>query len=221
MSGLLLKILEHHPLGVDARLLKLARPPWTWQAGQLISLCGRDPLDQRDYTIASGVNDETLDVIYRVIPHGVVTPHLAGKTAGEAIRVEGPYGRFVLRHPDRPLLFCATGTGIAPCRAFLRSFPGLNLTLFHGVRSPEDLYFREEFSTIDYHPCCSQHPFDGQKRRLTEALVTHPLPPDTEVYLCGANEMIYEAEEILIRRGIEKDRIFHEPYYYRAYDDAS
>jgi hypothetical protein len=30
--------------------------------------------------------------------------------------------------------------------------------------------------------------------------------------------MIYEAEEILLGRGLKIDRIFHEPYYYRAYD---
>jgi ferredoxin/flavodoxin---NADP+ reductase len=218
MADIPLKIIEHLHLGVDARLLRLERPSWSWQAGQLISLGGKDPLDQRDYTIASGEQDETLDVIYRLIPHGVVTPHLSEKTPGESIKVQGPYGRFILKDPNRPIVFCATGTGIAPCRAYLRSHPDLNLTLFHGVRTPADLYFREEFSGIDYHPFCSQQAHEGQRGRLTGALKTYPLPLDADVYLCGANEMIYEAEEILLGRGLKKDRIFHEPYYYRAYD---
>lgn len=218
MSAVSLKVLEHQHLGVDARLLRLERPAWAWQAGQLISLGGEDPLDQRDYTIASGVNDDTLDVIYRMIPHGVVTPYLSRLTPGDTIPVQGPYGRFTLRNPDVPVLFCATGTGIAPCRAFLRSFPQTSFTLYHGVRVPQDLYFQNEFSEIAYHPFCSKEALDGQRGRLTEALKTDPLPPDAEVYLCGANEMIYEAEEILQARGVKKDRIFHEPYYYRAYD---
>lgn len=213
-----LPILEHQPLGRDAFLLKLRRPDWSWRAGQLISLCGKDPKDQRDYTIASGEQDETLDVIYRLIPHGILTPYLRSKQPGESLGVLGPYGRFTLRDPSRPLLFCATGTGIAPCRAFLRSHPALPLTLFHGVRFPEDLYFQAEFQAIDYHPFCSREPLNGVTHRLTDVLRTAPLPLDPDVYLCGANEMIYEAEEILIARGIPPRQIFKEPYYYRAWD---
>ena len=218
MPATSLSILEHTPIGVDARLLRLERPPWDWEPGQLVGLLGKDRLDQRDYTIASSPEDTTLDVLYRLIPHGVLTPYLYDKQVGEALQVEGPYGRFVLRDPNRPILFCATGTGIAPCRSFLRSHPDLNMTLLHGVRSPEDLYFQEEWTNISYYPFCSRQPYQGKQGRLTDALPTLPLEPGTQVYLCGANEMIYEAEEILRARGIPDEDIFHEPYYYRAYD---
>lgn len=213
-----LTILAHEKLGRDARLLRLRRPSWSWRAGELIGIVGPTCNDQRDYTICSGEKDETLDVLYRIIPHGTLTPYLDKKKTGDTLQVQGPYGRFVLRDKSRPVLFCATGTGIAPCRAFLRSNPGLNLTLLHGVRHPEDLYFREEFSEIPYHPFCSRTPLNGQTGRLTDALQTLPLEEDTHVYLCGANEMIYEAEEILSARGLAFQSVFHEPYYYRAYD---
>jgi len=203
---------------VDAGLLQLERPPWTWEAGQLVGIQGRDPLDQRDYSIASGTGDETLDVIYRLIPHGVLTPYLSDRHPGESLQVVGPYGRFTLRDPSRPVLFCATGTGIAPCRSFFRSNPGLDLTLLHGVRTPEDLYFREEWSGISYHPFCSRSPLKGVQARLTEFLRDLSLKPGTQAYLCGANEMIYEAEEILLSMGLPAEDIFQEPYYYRAYD---
>ncbi|MEX2608244.1 MAG: FAD-binding oxidoreductase [Kiritimatiellia bacterium] len=218
MDSTHLTIREHIPCGRDAYILKLERPDWTWRAGQLVGLCGENALDQRDYTIASGERDETLDVIYRLIPHGVVTPHLRTLRPGDSIPVQGPYGRFVVRNPERPLLFCATGTGIAPCRAYLRTFPSLSLTLLHGVRHPEDLYFQEEFVDCAYHPFCSREPQDGLTGRLTDALPGLRISPETQVYLCGANEMIYEAEDILTARGIKNSDIFHEPYYYRAYD---
>ena len=213
-----LRLLEHRPVGRDAFHLKLQRPDWTWKAGQLVSLGGKQPNDQRDYTIASGENDETLDVIYRLIPHGILTPYLREKKVGDTVEVQGPYGRFVLRDPSRPIWFCATGTGIAPCRAFLRSNPGLNLTLLHGVRFPEDLYFQEEFADITYLPFCSRGPHDGVTGRLTDALKTMAPPADVHVYLCGANEMIYEAGEILAGLGVPFPSIFQEPYYYRAWD---
>jgi ferredoxin--NADP+ reductase/benzoate/toluate 1,2-dioxygenase reductase subunit len=218
MDSTSLRILDHHPIGVDAHLLRLERPSWSWEAGQLISLTGREKWDQRDYTICSGTGDDSLDVLYRLIPHGILTPYLVSLKPGDTVDVQGPYGRFTLNDLSRPLLACATGTGIAPFRAFCRSHPDLNLTLFHGVRTPADLYFREEFSGIDYHPCCSREPLDGVCSRITEALHTFTLPENLHVYLCGANEMIYEAEEILKNRGVPEDQIFHEPYYYRAYD---
>src|SRR5690606_2763923 len=141
---------------------------------------------------------ETLDVLYRPIPHGVVTPHLQQLKAGDRIPVQGPYGRFTLRDPLEPVVFCATGTGIAPCRAFLRTHPDLNLTPLHGVRTPADLYFTEEMEKTHYHPFCSPETLDGKTGRLTEFLKGIPLPPQAAYYLCGANEMIYEAEEILL-----------------------
>jgi len=218
MSAHSLTILAHEPVGTDAFLLKLERPNWSWRAGQLVGLHGADPLDQRDYTIASGERDDTLDVLYRLIPHGILTPYLRGKRPGDTLEVEGPYGRFTLRDPQRPILFCATGTGIAPCRAYLRTRPDLDLRLLHGVRTPADLYFREEWDSISYHPFCSRDPLDGATGRLTDALPLLDLPPDTHVYLCGGNEMIYEAEELLRQRDIPAEHIFKEPYYYRAYD---
>lgn len=214
-----LRILHHLPLGRDAFLLRLERPSWRWKAGQLVGLTGANEVDQRDYSIASGVDDDTLDVVYRLIPHGILTPYLRQKKVGDSLRVTGPYGRFVLRDPARPLLFCATGTGIAPCRAYLRSFPGLRLTLLHGVRFPEDLYFQDEFAKVDYHPRCSREPHNGIQGRITDLLATLPLPEGLQVHLCGANEMIYEAGEILRARGLPKTVLFEEPYYYRAYDD--
>jgi ferredoxin--NADP+ reductase/benzoate/toluate 1,2-dioxygenase reductase subunit len=177
-------------------------------------------LDQRDYSIASGENDPSLDVLYREIPHGIVTPHLRKQQVGDVLPVQGPYGRFTIRNPKQPLVFCATGTGIAPCRAYLRSYPEVDLTLLHGVRFPEDLYFHEEMEESTYLPFSSREPLDGNTGRLTDHLREMDLPPLAAYYLCGANEMIYEAEEILKSREISSENIYHEPYYYRAYDES-
>ncbi len=220
MTADTLKILEHRTLGLDAQLLRFERPDWDWKAGQLISLGGADPQDQRDYSIASGENDETLDVLYRLIPHGVVTPHLLKLKAGDQIPVQGPYGRFTLRNPEQPVVFCATGTGIAPCRAYIRSHARLNLTLLHGVRYAADLYFKEEMENVQYYPFCSKEELNGASGRLTEFLKQMPLMENAAYYLCGANEMIYEAEEILTERGVNAVDLHHEPYYYRAYDET-
>ena len=195
--------------------MTLARGGLEFRAGQLIALRGRDRLDQRDYTIASGEGDtEAIDVLYRLVPHGALTPQLVTWRPGDTADVEGPYGTFVVRDPDRPVVFVATGTGVAPARSFLRSHPGLRMTLLHGARTEADLFFRREFEEggATYVPCLSA----GGEGRVTEVLPDLELPADADHYLCGANEMIYKVQEILAARGVDPRRVHSEPYYYRT-----
>ena len=68
---------------------------------------------------------------------------------GDTIQMRGPLGYFVPRQPFRDSLFIATGTGIAPFRAFLgaepvRSHAG-RITLLFGARYADGLLYRAEF----------------------------------------------------------------------------
>lgn len=200
--------------------LLLERTGLTFTAGQLINLHGRDHFEDRSYTVCGGEQDEYLTVLFRHVPEGVLTPQLTQLKPGDIINISGPYGEFTLRDRARPVIFFATGTGVAPCRAYLRTHPELNLTLFHGVRFAEDLYYREEFKSIAYHPCVSREPpAPGiSNGRVTDLARATSFPPDSHFYLCGANEMIYEMQEILQERGVAPEAIFTEAYYYRFED---
>ncbi len=212
------RVLAHEQLAPDAYLLRVSREELSFAAGQLVTVHGTTPYSGRSYSIASGVGDPHLDLLYRLRPDGMLTPQLVGVRPGDTLDISGPGGEFTVRDPARPLLFLATGTGVAPCRAFLRSHPGLRLTLLHGVRTPGDLFFREEFAAAcTYHPCVSSGPapayFHG---RVTARLASLDLSAEAHVYLCGSGEMFYEARALLAERGIGPDRIFAEAYYYAA-----
>jgi len=200
--------------------LILERNGISFKPGQLINVHGRNHLEDRSYTVCSGDRDETLTVLFRLIPEGILTPQLAALHKGDTVRISGPYGEFVIRDPSLPAIFFATGTGIAPARAFLRSHPQLNLTLIHGVRIEQDLFYRGEFQSVSYVPCLTQDPvaqavFHG---RVTDFARQHEFPANSHYYLCGANEMIYEMQEILGQRGVDRNCIFTEAYYYRSDD---
>jgi ferredoxin-NADP reductase len=180
-----------------------------------LTIHGRSVTEDRSYTIACGEEDEQLHVLYRLIPNGALTPQLVRLQVGDTVPLSGPYGQFVLRDPMAPLVFIATGTGIAPCRAYARTYPGLNMTVYHGVRTCEDLFYRTELSAFAYHPCVTQggdHVFKG---RVTELIPTRPAPTDAHYYLCGAYEMIYDMRAHLLERGVPAAHIFMEGYYYR------
>jgi ferredoxin--NADP+ reductase len=209
------RVLANTSVSPTAFLLTLERAGLAFRAGELVGLHGPDKLAARDYTIASGERDEQINVLVRLIPHGALTPWLAVLKAGDLVDITGPYGTFTVRDPDKPLVFLATGTGIAPCVAYRKTYPALKLTVLHGVATGEDLFFRSLFRADQYLPCVSREPCEGWQGRVTDRLAELDLPTGADFYLCGANEMIYQASDILRARGVENHRIFHEPYYYR------
>jgi NAD(P)H-flavin reductase len=214
------RVLELNRLSDTGYELVVERAGITFKPGQLINIHGRSHLEDRSYTVCSGDRDEHLTVLFRLIPGGVLTPQLVRLKPGDPIRISGPYGEFTVRDATRPLVFFATGTGVAPCRAYMRSHAGLDITLAHGVRTREDLFYRETFARLNYHPCLSADPdapgvFHG---RVTDFARRRIFPPDAHYYLCGANEMIYEVREILLARGIDRATVFSEEYYYRSDD---
>lgn len=198
--------------------LTLERCGLEFSAGQLINIHNADLFDDRSYTICNGEKDEHLTVLFRLLPAGKLTPRLAALRSGDAIDISGPYGEFTVRDPLRKMFFIATGTGIAPARAYLRTHARLDLTLLHGVRCDEDLFYREEFAGIDYRPCVSGGSKNHFCDRVTAMAQTMNLPASAHYYLCGANEMFYEMRDVLAARGIPAAQIFTEAYYYRADD---
>lgn len=145
---------------------------------------------------------------------------MAGLRPGAPLQVSAPYGEFVLRDPARPVVFVATGTGIAPCIAFRRTYPELNLTVLHGTRSEDDLFYRAELEAgTVYHACVSGDAgptcFKG---RVTACAAELTFPPEAHFYLCGANEMFFEMRDLLEARGIPLANVFTEAYYYRLDD---
>ena len=99
------------------------------------------------------------------------------------------------------------------CLSFIRSYPGLNLTLLHGVRDSEDLYYQDELSAFRYLPCVSGGAV-AEPTRVTDRLRTETWDPECHFYLCGAYAMIVDAQEVLAECGFDGTSVFHEAYYY-------
>lgn len=214
------RVVAHRALSPTGFELKLSRDGADFRAGQLLTVHGPDVLADRTYTIASGEREDTLTILYRLMPAGVLTPRLADLRAGDHLEVSAPYGEFTLRDPARPIVFIATGTGIAPAVAFHRTYPGLDLTILHGVRTAADLFYRDELSAGGrYHACVSGEAApDCFHGRVTACSAGLAFPPHAHFYLCGANEMFYEMRDLLQARAIPLANVFTEAYYYRLDD---
>ena len=209
-------VVESRELAPTAFHLIVQRRGFVFQAGMVVTIHGSDPLEDRDYTLCSGTADPDLHILYRYIPTGRLTSKLVQLKVGDPVEMTGPFGQFVVRDLTRPSVFIATGTGIAPCRSYVRSHSSLPLTILHGARRPHDLFFANEFRHANYFPCVSQEFFEGFKGRVTDRLSRMKFDTGTHYYLCGAYEMIHDVTTILNERGVPPADIFTEAYYYQA-----
>lgn len=209
------RVLEVRRLAPTAYELTMERHALPFLPGQNLVLHGRDATEDREYTIASGTDDPVLQILYRLIPNGGLTTRLAELRAGDPATWSGPYGSFTVRDAAHPVVFVATGTGISPCRAYLRSFPDLEATVVHGVREEDDLFYREEFARHRYVPCVTRPAGASVFRgRVTDWLRDASLALEAHYYLCGAFDMVHDVTALLRDRGIDAGCIFTEAYYY-------
>jgi ferredoxin-NADP reductase len=134
-----------------------------YSPGQFISAVAQDEdgkQQTRAYSIASAASGNRFELCVNRVEGGFFSNHLADLPdlpVGGAIQVHGPHGYFVLRQPITDSIFVATGTGIAPMRAFAQwLFPkdgpdrsdGKQIWLIYGTRHESELYYREEFEEL-------------------------------------------------------------------------
>ena len=212
------RVVSLNAVGPAAYELTFERCGLSFKAGQCLTVHGPTPQHDRSYTIASGEADEHLKILFRLIPSGKLTPRLVQLRPGDVLEFSGPFGEFTIRDASALIVFVATGTGIAPCLAFLRTRSDLNITLIHGVRFGADLYYRDFLSKRAYFPCVSREDAPGTFRgRVTEFWKTRSWPDGAHYYLCGSNDMIFDMQVLLQQRGVPEQNIFTEAYYYRLY----
>lgn len=197
-------------------VVRLERGTLQFKAGQHIIVGLKGEMDQREYSIYSGEKDEFLEILVREIPEGNVSSQLRHCNPGDSLQVNGPFGSFGIEPFDllkRKHIFISSGTGISPFHSFIRSYPEINYTLIHGVRYREEAYERNDYEPGRYILCTSKETNDGRKGRVTKFLTGFRVNREMLFYLCGNNNMIYEAYHILRDKGIPDNNIFTEVYF--------
>jgi len=184
--------------------------------GQVVAISLNKDHSPRMYSIASGMQDEDIWILYDVRPGGLLTPPLSSAKAGDFIFASGPSGNFF--GTALPSTWIASGTGIAPFVSMWRSGLREGKILIHGGRFVHSFYFEDEFKDklgTNFIRCCSQESAEGLfPGRLTQWLMEHDnLPADRKYYLCGSAEMVVDTRDILIGKGIAYENIIAEIYF--------
>lgn len=196
--------------------IRTERPEKLINAGQCFNVGVPGDSINREYSMYSGANAPYLEFLIKVVEGGYVTPQLQKLRVGDFLEIDGPYGQFCLQEPNNKSLkyvFLGTGTGIAPFRSFVQTYPDIDYQIIHGIRYPEECYDSSEYGYGRYIPCISQNDSGLPSTRITEYLLKNPIDKSSIVYLCGNKNMIIDAFEILREQKVFGDNIFTEVFF--------
>ncbi len=208
-------VLDRHELTESVFEIVLKRPAgFTFLPGQKVWLAYREIA--REYTLVNSPESSELTLCVNHITHGKFSPLLAGVERGSSLSLSEASGYFTYQTQEKPAVFVATGTGIAPFLAFVRA--GVHgFILLHGVRSEGDLLYRNEMSAAagTYAPCLStstgnQLLPDGRVTSYLENCLARVAAYD--FYLCGNADMVRDAFRIIDRR-FSGSRVFVEAFF--------
>jgi len=187
----------------------------------------------RAYSMVTHPTDPELEFYCVVVPDGQFSPLLLQQPVGAPIWVERqPFGFLTLDRftPADTLWLVATGTGISAFLPMLKADEiwqqFKTVALVHGVRTPDELAYRELIETLvarqkalpggklKYLPICSQAELNGPSRITTlyetntlTALVNEPLnPKQSRIMLCGNPAMVTEMRNLLSLDGFAAGR---------------
>ena len=210
------KVLEVRNISEASYILKFNRNGIDFKPGQHLVVGFPGSEKAREYSIYNGNRDEFLEILIREVADGKVSSMLRNAIPGGTLEVNGPYGFFlsnIIPPPDNSLLFIASGTGIAPFHSFVQTYPDSDYKIFHGIRTIKDAYDKEHYKQGRYITCTSQDKNGEFQGRLTDYLLTADIDKNTMIFLCGNNNMIQDAMEILINKGHAHARMFTEVYF--------
>ncbi len=170
----------------------------------------------RSYSVASSPGDSSqIELTVERLEGGEVSTFLHdGVEVGDELEVRGPIGGWFVWDATTPAVLVAGGSGLVPLMAMLRLAREQGradlLQLFVSVRSPEDLYYRDEVPGPQTTVIYTRVAPPGSSRppgRLAPGDL--PAPPDaaTTVFVCGSPGFCDAATDLLMGAGWPSSQI--------------
>jgi benzoate/toluate 1,2-dioxygenase reductase subunit len=193
--------------------------------GQYVNIDVPGSGQHRSYSFSSAPGESKISFLIKKIPGGVMSTWLESAQAGNKVELTGPLGSFYLRAVERPLLFLAGGTGLAPFLSMLEVLAHANsqqkIHLIYGVTRNLDLV---QVDAIDAY--VAKLPNFSYATVVAEADSNHPrkgwvtqhMPAealndgDVDVYLCGPPPMVDAVRKYFDDKGVKPNSFHYEKF---------
>lgn len=189
---------------------------------------------RRSYSICSAPYENTLRIAAKKIKDGLMSGFLNDSLKeGDELEVMAPMGNFIanIAKGKRAHVAFAAGSGITPiisiAKEVLKQEPKSEFNLYYGNKTVDSIIFKSELDELEteykkifgkrfkvYHYLSQGNASDqffGSRINedvLREAIRKHLRA--NHFYLCGPEQMILSARDILISKAIQEDQIHFE-----------
>jgi NAD(P)H-flavin reductase len=220
--------LTYNVIKVKLRVENFA--PWT--PGQYLNLVNSAGLI-RSYSIANRpAQDSFIELHIKLEPYGAMGKWFKENNVDNTpVKIRGPLGRCFYFNPKKQaydILLAGTGTGLSPLigiakDAIFHKHHG-NITLLHGGRIDQDLYYIEELKNL-----MSQHPqfhyenyvLDSASGRrdapIDQAILQHIKDPQNlRIFICGPQETTQKLKMKAFCAGVPSNQILSDAFVLNA-----
>jgi CDP-4-dehydro-6-deoxyglucose reductase len=213
------RVLDVQRPSADVTIVRLQVPSsanFKFQAGQYADVLLKDGA-RRSYSMANRPDEQgEIEWHIRRMEGGRFSTHAYDKLKPkDLLRIQGPYGSFVLHESTAAIVLLASGTGYAPIASLLATHADViarrGAVLYWGGRSWRDLYavqsvadWELQFPGVRLVPVLSEAGADWQGRTgFVHAAVLQDIPDLSlhEVYACGNPLMIDAARAAFTTQG--------------------
>ncbi len=169
----------------------------------------------RSYSVASSPLDEgEIELTVDCLTDGEVSPFLHDVVeVGDELEVRGPLTEYFTWSGSSPLLLVGGGSGVVPLMSMLRhrrrALPQVPVHLLYSVRSPDDVFYRDELgeeTTLTYTRRMPEG-WTGDTGRIDAGLVARLAWPEGMAYVCGPNGFVETGARLLMESGYDAARI--------------
>lgn len=213
-----------------ARRIELEVPTWPGNdAGSHLDVRLTAPdgyQASRSYSVASSGEGTRVVLAVDELPDGEVSPFLVHDLReGDRLEVHGPLGAFFVWTPSddpAPVQLIAGGSGVVPLYAMAAAHSESDdpapFRLLYSVRSPDDVFFRDELRALDgdrlrldvvFTRAAPPGSTTAPGRLTAESLRAAVLPADREprVFVCGPTPFVEAVSRWLLEAGHAAARI--------------
>jgi len=218
------KVEAHNDAAIVLELDVEATAP-VFLPGQYVNIDVPGSGQHRSYSFSSAPGESKVSFLIKKISGGVMSTWLDSAQAGNKVELTGPLGSFYLRAVERPLLFLAGGTGLAPFLSMLevlaRAKSQQKVHLIYGVTRDLDLV---QVEAIDGYVAklpnftYSTVVADTDSTHPRKGWVTQHMPAeavndgDVDVYLCGPPPMVDAVRLHFDANGVKPNSFHYEKF---------
>ncbi len=191
---------------------------------------------RRAYSICSSPSENDIRVAVKKVQSGKFSTY-ANETlkVGDVIEVMPPMGNFKLSPTaGESYVGIAAGSGITPIMSMIKATldVGASFVLYYGSKSVKDIIFKEELASLVVasdgklkviHVLSREDHQNCDNGRIDKTYVNDKIEATnfTQAFLCGPEEMIHTATDVLVAKGMDKEKINFELFTASTSVDSS